>query len=320
MIMEFEENFLDLIVSECTSNTLFDEYVNYEQIVSESIVLSENQEMKLSVLREFSIKDIGKKIVGAFKAIKTFIKNLIFKLGVFIKNIGKEEIFKNVGKAISELSPEERKEIIEYGYYDELKLEKVDTSVIKNMDNCINYVMKALKTKDKDVDVSWDEFKNKYISNKDDIFMHADLKLHRIVKSGTKIEAYKYYTMVSKKLDEAYNYFNKLANKIYNQADKLEKLADNWTIVDDDGNDECLKIATDISRRYLLPTMREINASYLKGLASIIAKENKYILTEAIRFIKGGKLKKDAEELKDETFNDKESDVKESYTPWNDLD
>lgn len=103
--LAFEESNFD-IIDDMLCSPIYEEFVNYESIVSESIVLSEAQEVKLQVLREFSIKDIGKRILGVLKIIKDFFIGIAKKIGGFFKKIFSKKTVEKADKIVQDAAKE----------------------------------------------------------------------------------------------------------------------------------------------------------------------------------------------------------------------
>lgn len=312
--ISFEEFSLDLIDS-ITESSIFDEYVNYDRILSESVMLSESQEVKLAVLREFSMADIKEKLAKAFQKIKDFILNLITKIKVFFKNLGKEKYFKKVGNALAKMSPEQRKAKVNYWFCDYSKIgsKSIKTSKIGESQKLAQKILKADETE-------LENLKNKkpadYIIIQDNLELPVALRQlgidehSYIEKTADKMTAYKDITKMSGQLDKINSYFDKLGKSFTKDADNFKKVV---KTIKDDKPDQA-----NLLKKLAIPALSG-NSKVLSKLAKEVTKYNKKIMSEALKLVKGkgSMLSTDIEELEDlEDFED----VKESYNPWASLE
>jgi len=280
--ISFEEFSLDLIDS-ITESSIFDEYVNYDRILSESVMLSESQEVKLAILREFSMADIKEKLAKAFQKIKDFILNLITKIKVFFKNLGKDKYFKKVGEALAKMSPEERSKKVTYWFADLSKIgsKSIKASKIGESQKLAQKILKADETELK-------ELKNKtpgdYIIVPDNISPGDAIKalgkeeFTVTAKNADKMTAYKDITKMSGQLDKISSYVDKLGKSFTKDADNFKKVA---KTIKDNKPDQA-----NLLKNLAVPVLKG-NSKVLTKLAKIITTTNKKLLSETLKLVKG---------------------------------
>jgi site-specific DNA-adenine methylase len=276
-------------------------------------MLSESQEVKLDVLREFSIADIKEKLVKAFQAIKDFILNLITKIKVFFKNIGKEKYFKKVGDALAKMSPEERAKKVRYWFADFGKIgtKSLKTTKIGASQKLAQKILKADEAELKDL-------KNKkpedYMIIPDGLSLEealeqlgGDKEFSFTAKNADKMTAYKDITKMSGQLDKVSSYFDKLGKSFTKDADNFKKVANT---IKDDKPDQA-----QLLKNLAVPVLKG-NSKILSKLAKEVTKYNKKLMSETLKLVKG---KDSAMSISSSDFSELHqgtTDFGESYNPW----
>ena len=252
--------------------------------------------------------DIKDKIVKFFRKIKEFIKGIILKIKVFFKNIGKEKVFKDVGDAIKQLTPEQRNKTVQYAFADFSKVGKgiINTSNLSSITSLADKILKA-------DDETLETFKNKkpedYIftfgKSADEAKDYMDTQFSLQIKNATVVQAYNDITKMSNQIDALAKNLLKLCENLTKQADKLE------------GSVKSLKEdkpkQAKLIKNLVVPAMRS-NTDLFKSMNKSVVDANKKILKDLIKLVKGNKSKNI--ELVKNTVKDFGLELKESYDPW----
>lgn len=316
--ISFEENSLDLI-EELTESSIFDEYVNYDRILSESVMLSEAQEMKLDVLREFSMADIKNKIVKFFQKIKEFIQGIILKIKIFFKNIGKDKVFKSVGEALKKLTPEQRNKKVAYVYADFGKVGKgvLDTTNLTKITGLADKIIKADEETLKELKGKKPEdfmISANGTSLAEVIKVISDSQFSFTAKNDTVVQAYNDITKMSGQIDAVAKNVNKIGEGLKKQADKLTGTAK--SIKDDKPNQ------AQLIKSLVIPAMKG-NSKIFTTLSKGIVKVNTKLLKELVKLVKGkdsaigGNIEKASKDFAAGFGVDlNDTKIGESYDPW----
>lgn len=322
--ISFEEFSLDLI-GELTESSIFDEYVNYDRILSESVMLSESQEVKLAVLREFSLKDIKTKLVNAFKKIKEFFQNLVAKIVIFFRKLGKDKALKEIGDVLAKMSPEERNKQIKYVYADYSKVGKgsLRTEKLQKLTKLGNEILRDDKNNSKLQDAKVEDYVliPEGLTVTDAISALNKKEFALITKTGSKMTAYKDITKMSVQLDKISKNVTKLGKSLEKQADSLGKTAEKL----DNRTDDNSPHQAQLLRSLAIPALRS-NGVLLKTLGKDIIDTNQKLLKEALKLVKGessalnysNNIVDNAAKYRDDFNNNTQglSFTIESYDPW----
>ena len=261
---------------------IYDEYRNYRRILSESVMLSEAQEIKLSILREFSFQDIKNKLIMAFEKIKQFFINLINKIKYFFKRIGKDEKIKKAARILSKMSPAERKRVVRYGVYD---LESITNSLDERKLEDLRKLGRALITappeKIKELVNGRTPQDFKIMGNKAD----EDKKFTMISGQNTIERAFNDISKMSTQIDKFAKKIEKLSKSLAKEADSFKNISKSLGKKDKDGDAQETTAAAAL-KNVVIPAFKG-NSKLLKYNSKQMIAANKAMLKGLVEICKG---------------------------------
>lgn len=304
------------IIDTLMESPIFDEYTTYDNILSENLMLSESQEIKLNVLREFSFKDVKTKILTALAKIKEFIAKIIRKIKYFLSSIGTDKLFKKIVSEFAKMSKEEREATISADLINLTPLENnVNMNSVKELSNLYGQLLVPLKDK-KDAERQY-SIRTDNGSGKLSVVFQNNLTLEEIKNKTSEKRSVilKNYIENDKKINQLIKNYQKLYDNFEKQRDKLEKIVNKL----DEKNPEDFKGRISVIRSVAIPNLNTALKDINHDL-SLAINVKKTIISKAIALIQNPDKKRELTDdlnKEDTVLNGKK--VNES-TDWSLLD